>query len=86
MLVDHRPGGNTIIGSEALVRSQPDGCTLMAMVMTHVIIPQLFATPCGPINDFAPVATLVSTEQLLVLNRQYSGDARYQGKAGLPRK
>ncbi len=28
VLVDHRPGGNAIIGSEALVRLQPDGTRL----------------------------------------------------------
>ncbi len=68
VLVDLRPGGNTIIGTEALLKSPADGYTLLSMVMTHVITPQLFKVPYDPIKDFAPVATLVSTEQLLVVN------------------
>jgi tripartite-type tricarboxylate transporter receptor subunit TctC len=68
VIVDLRPGGNTVIGGEALVKSPPDGYTFMAMTMSHVITPQLFPMPFHPIKDFTAVATLVSTEQLLVVN------------------
>jgi tripartite-type tricarboxylate transporter receptor subunit TctC len=68
VIVDLRPGGNTVIGGEALVKSPPDGYTFMAMTMSHVITPQLFPMPFHPLKDFTAVATLVSTEQLLVVN------------------
>jgi tripartite-type tricarboxylate transporter receptor subunit TctC len=66
--VDNRGGGNTIIGSEALVHSTPDGHTILLVTSTHVINPSLLATPYDAIRDFAPVATLVATETLMVVN------------------
>lgn len=68
VIVDNRPGGNTIIGTEALYKSPPDGYTIMLATATHVVMPLLTRTSFDPIKDFAPVATLASTEQLLVVN------------------
>src|SRR5689334_14479807 len=41
VVVDNRGGGNTIIGSEALVKAQPDGHTILLVTSTHVINPSL---------------------------------------------
>lgn len=68
MIVDNRPGGSTIIGSEALVKSPPDGYTLMVTSVTHIITPLLVPTPYDPIKDFAPVSTISSQEMILLLN------------------
>ena len=68
VVVDNRGGGNTIIGSEALVKAPPDGYTILHMTTTHVINPSLLKTPYDAIKDFAPVATLVRTEILMVVN------------------
>ncbi len=69
VIVDNRPGGNTIIGSEALVKSPPDGYTILQVTPFHVTNPHLFPKlPYDPIKDFAPVATLVVSEFVLVLN------------------
>src|SRR3954471_9548327 len=45
VVVDNRGGGNTIIGSEALVHSAPDGYTLLQVTSTHAINPSLLKTP-----------------------------------------
>ena len=66
VVVDNRGGGNTIIGSEALVRSAPDGYTILQVTSTHVINPSLLPTPYDAVKDFAPIANLVATETLLV--------------------
>lgn len=68
VVVDNRGGGNTIIGSDALVKAAPDGYTLLHVTSTHVINPSLLKTPYDAVKDFAPVATLVGTETLLVIN------------------
>ncbi len=68
VIIDNRPGGNTIIGTEALAKSAPDGHTIMVMVIAHVIIPNLIPTPYNAIQDFAPVATVAMNEQILVLH------------------
>ena len=68
VVVDNRGGGNTIIGSDAVVKAAPDGYTLLHVTSTHVINPSLLKTPYDAVKDFAPVATLVGTETLLVVN------------------
>ncbi len=67
-IVDNRPGGNTIIGSDALAKSKPDGYTLMVASSTFVLSPLLFPAPFDIAKDFAPVASLASTEVLLLLH------------------
>lgn len=66
-LVEPRPGANTIIGSEAMVKSAPDGYTFLLISTTHVLngllIPNL---PYDTTRDFAPVATIASSELILV--------------------
>jgi len=66
VLVDNRPGGNTIIASEAMVKAPADGYTILLVASTHTINATLLPTPYDAIKDFAPVATLVSTEFMLV--------------------
>ena len=66
--VDNRPGGNTVIGSEALVKSPPDGYTIIMVTVAHAINPHLFPTPYDAIRDFAPVASVVGSELLLVVH------------------
>ncbi|HEX2825018.1 MAG TPA: tripartite tricarboxylate transporter substrate binding protein [Burkholderiales bacterium] len=68
VVVDNRGGGNTIIGSETMVRAAPDGYTVLQVTTTHVINPSLLATPYDAVKDFAPIATLVATETLMVVN------------------
>ena len=67
VIVDNRPGGNTVIGSEALVKSPPDGHTIILVVNTHSIIPNLLPNlPYDPVTDFAPLATVTSSELVLI--------------------
>lgn len=68
VLVENRPGGNTVIGTDALAKSAPDGYTLLLVGTDHVLVPQLLKVPYDPIKDFAPVATLASGELALVVN------------------
>lgn len=66
--VDNRPGGNSIIGTQAAVKSKADGYTLLYVTGTHVINPIVLSTPYDAINDFAPVATVIKAELLLVVH------------------
>ena len=69
VVVDNRPGGNTIIGTDALAKSAPDGYTIMLTTNTHVINPNFSLNlPYDTIKDFTPVATLYISEFVLVLN------------------
>ncbi len=70
VVVDNRGGGNTIIGTEAMVKATHDGYTLLHVTTTHVINPSLLKTPYDAVKDFYPITTLVGTETLLVVNMQ----------------
>ncbi|MCX8134202.1 MAG: tripartite tricarboxylate transporter substrate binding protein [Roseococcus sp.] len=67
--VENRPGGNTIVGAEAVARAQPDGHTLlMAAGTTLTVNPVIHRNLSYRIEDFAPV-TLVSTFPFAVIAR-----------------
>lgn len=68
VIVDNRPGGNAIIGSEALTKSAPDGYTIMMTSVDHTVIPQLLPTPYDPVKDFVPIGAVSYTQLLLVVN------------------
>ena len=65
VIIDNRPGGNTIIGTEAAAKSPPDGYTILLTLNTHVLLPLLLPTPYDGIKDFAAIATIASSEQIL---------------------
>ncbi len=68
VIVDNRPGGNTIIGTETLARAQPDGYTLILTTNSHVIVPHLQKVPFDPLKDFAPIGTLSSNETIMLIH------------------
>ena len=69
VIVDNRGGGNTIIGTDALAKSAPDGYTLLFATSTVAIQPHLIANlPYDVFKDFAPVATLTKSEYILALH------------------
>ncbi|MES3004153.1 MAG: tripartite tricarboxylate transporter substrate binding protein [Pseudomonadota bacterium] len=68
VIVDNRPGGNTVIGTEYAAKSPADGYTLLLTASSHVTNPQLLPTNYDPIKDFTPVATVSTTDMILVTN------------------
>lgn len=68
VVADNRSGGNTIIGTQELLKAAPDGYTILVTANSHVIVPHLIKTPYDPIKDFAPVATIASNPLILVVN------------------
>jgi len=67
VIVDNRPGANTVIGTQLAVRSRADGYTLVyigsALAGNHTLV----QTPYDATKDIAPIATVSSYENLLVV-------------------
>jgi tripartite-type tricarboxylate transporter receptor subunit TctC len=69
VLVDNRPGANTIVGSEILVRSAPDGYTMILLPNVLAINPSLYPKlPYHPIKDFAPISLVGTSPMVLALH------------------
>jgi len=68
VIVDNRPGGNTLIGTDTVAKSAPDGYSLLIAGSSHVINSNLLHTPYDPIKDFIGIAPVTRTELVLVLN------------------
>ena len=68
VLVENRPGANTIVATDAVAKSGADGHTvLLTTDATFSINPHLYAKlPYDAQRDFAPVTMLVLLHQLLV--------------------
>src|SRR5690606_26119060 len=57
LVVENRPGGSTIIGTDLVAKARPDGHTLLIVTSTFAINPSLHAKlPYDPLEDLAPVA------------------------------
>ncbi len=70
IVVDNRPGANTIIGAQAVAKAKPDGYTLlMAIDGTLVMNPFLYSKLAyDPFKDFEPVSLIALVPSALVAN------------------
>ena len=73
IVVDNRPGGAGIIGTEIVARALPDGYTLLLAPTGFSINPGLYGKlPFDPQRDFAPVSLLGIAYAVVVVNPQSS--------------
>lgn len=72
-VIDNRPGGGSLIGTDAVAKAAPDGYTLLVMSNTHTVNESLIPNkPFQLMRDLVPVAPLNASDLVLVV------------KAGLP--
>src|SRR5262249_10910858 len=68
-VVEDRPGAGSIIGSDAVAKSPPDGYTLLAMSNTHTVYESLLANkPFQLMRDFVPVAGINYSDLVMVIH------------------
>src|SRR5256885_17073277 len=70
IVVDNRPGANTIIGAQAVAKAAPDGYTLlMAIDGTLVMNPFLYSKLAyDPFKDFVPISLIALVPSAVVGN------------------
>ncbi|MCR5869035.1 tripartite tricarboxylate transporter substrate binding protein [Aquincola sp. J276] len=67
--VENKPGGGTLIGTDAAAKSAPDGYTLFVTPFAFAVNQAIFKKlPYDPVKDFAPITLAASTPNLLVVN------------------
>src|SRR5690606_12372403 len=72
VVVENRPGGGSIIGTQAVARAPADGYTLLMATDFHAINGAVGGTPYDAVNDFEPVAQLIDL-QIILLSRPGKG-------------
>ena len=71
-VVENRPGAGGSIGTDVVVKSAPDGYTLLAASSGPVsIMPNLQGTPYDPLKDLAPVSLICATPFALVTHPSF---------------
>jgi len=68
-VVEDRPGAGSIIGTDAVAKSPPDGYTLLVMSNTHTTNESLIPNkPFQLMRDFVPVAPIYYSDLIMVMH------------------
>jgi len=68
-VVENRPGAGSIIGTDLVAKSTPDGYTLLVMSNTHTVNESLIPKkPFALMKDFVPIAPINYSDILLVVH------------------
>ena len=73
VVVENKAGAGGVIGAQQVAKAVPDGRTLVfASIASHGIIPALQnPPPYDPVVDFAPIALVASTPNVLLANPEW---------------
>ncbi len=69
VVVENKPGGNTLIGNTMVAQSKPDGYTLLITPLPFSALPGLYREkmPYDALKDFEPVVWAGSTQNILTV-------------------
>jgi len=69
VIVENRPGAGTVLGTDFVAKSAPDGHTLLMATFSHAVNPSLRRTlPFDTEKDFVPVALIARSYNVVVTN------------------
>src|SRR5262247_275851 len=69
VVIENRPGANTIIGAQAAAKAAPDGYTLFMAIHSTLVMNQYLhkSLPYDPLADFAPITLTAKTISVLAV-------------------
>ena len=70
IIVENRTGAGTLVGTEAVAKSAPDGYTVLLTTVAHAVNPSIQPKlPYRTIEDFAPVGLAAKAPLVIVVNK-----------------
>ena len=74
IVVENRPGANSLIGAEAAAKSAPDGYTILTVIAGHAANATLYAGKLSfdPVKSFAPVSLMGIAPLILTANNDFA--------------
>ena len=72
IVVENRPGANSILGADLAAKAAPDGYTFLTVIAAHAANATLYAgkLPFDPVKSFAPVVLIATSGLALVVHPQ----------------
>jgi len=69
VVIDNRPGANTLIGAQAAAKAPADGYTLFMAIDSTLVMNQFLykSLPYHPLRDFAPITLTAKTVSVLTV-------------------
>src|SRR5678815_5793912 len=69
VVIENRPGGGSIVGTDAVAKSEPDGYTLLMMSNTHTVNETLIPKkPFELMRDLAPITGVSYSDLMMVIH------------------
>jgi tripartite-type tricarboxylate transporter receptor subunit TctC len=69
VVVDNKPGASGNLGTQAVVRAEPDGHTLLMAINTHTMTPAIYPSqPYDAVRDFSAVTKLAEANFVLAVH------------------
>ena len=69
VIVENRPGASSLVGTQFVAKSAPDGYTLLSMANTFAVVPSLVANAgYDPLKDFTAISQTCLVPQVFVVN------------------
>jgi tripartite-type tricarboxylate transporter receptor subunit TctC len=69
VVIENRPGGGSIVGTDVVAKSDPDGYTLLIMSNTHTVNETLIPKkPFDLMRDFAPITGISYSDLMMVVH------------------
>lgn len=70
IIIENRPGASSLVGTQYVAKTPPDGYTLLAVANTFAMVPSIVANPgYDPFKDFSAITLTCEVPQVLVVNR-----------------